>query len=596
MSCRQRRLLPSAVLLVAACGGTTPGTGGGPPADVASISLSTAAVSFDALGRQATIVATPRDAEGNALTGVSVTWTHRVGGVSAVSSTGVVTATSNGVDTVVATAGTATAMAIVTVEQVPAALTLTTPRLALGRAGETVQLTATVRDGNNRAIVGAAIGWTSSAPTLLPVSDQGLVTAAGPGLSVITASSGPLTEALALQAVFSGPVGPALVGSERSCSGGQAGGFPCSGINLLAYLPNSALGAPAGIELNDLWGWTDPLTGREYVIVGRSDGVAFVDVTSAMMPRYLGFLPIPTGASPNFWHDVKVYQNHAFIVADGAGAHGMQVFDLTRLRNPPDAPRTFSANTRYAGVASVHNIAINEATGFAYLTGSNSGGTTCGGGLHMVNIQNPLAPTFAGCFAHPQTGRAGTGYTHDTQCVAYHGPDAAYTGREICFNSNETHVSIADVTNKAAPVAITKASYPGASYTHQAWLSEDQAWLFVNDELDDAFTAGTRTLIWDVSDLNDPVLVTQYLGPTEATDHNNYVVGTRLFASNYQFGVRVLDIGSPASPSQVGYFDTAPQYANTGGYGGSWSNYPFFQSGILVVTSSDEGLFILRVP
>ena len=33
------------------------------------------------------------------------------------------------------------------------------------------------------------------------------------------------------------------------------------------------------------------------------------------------------------WRDIKVYRDHAYIVVDGAGAHGMQVFDLTRLRD-----------------------------------------------------------------------------------------------------------------------------------------------------------------------------------------------------------------------------------------------------------------------
>ena len=37
------------------------------------------------------------------------------------------------------------------------------------------------------------------------------------------------------------------------------------------------------------------------------------------------------GANPNLWRDIKTYKNHAFIVSDGAGPHGVQVFDLTQL-------------------------------------------------------------------------------------------------------------------------------------------------------------------------------------------------------------------------------------------------------------------------
>jgi len=304
-------------------------------------------------------------------------------------------------------------------------------------------------------------------------------------------------------------------------------------------------------------------------------------------------VPSATGAS--VWRDIKVYANHAFIVADGAAQHGMQVFDLTRLRGLT-RPTTLTPNVVYTQVASVHNIVIDEATGYAFLTGSRSGGTTCGGGLHMVDIRNPTRPVFAGCFADAGTGRAGTGYTHDAQCVVYGGPDTAHAGREICFGSNETHLSIADVTDKAAPVSLAHIGYPTSGYIHQGWLSADQRYFFQNDELDEGYgyAATTRTIVWDVMDLDDPVLVTEYFGPTRATDHNHYVVGDRLYASNYQYGIRVLDVSNPLAPSQVGRFDTAPDESDGPGYGGSWSNYPFFASGIVVVTSGRQGLFILR--
>ena len=107
--------------------------------------------------------------------------------------------------------------------------------------------------------------------------------------------------------------------------------------------------------------------------------------------------------------------------------------------------------------------------------------------------------------------------------------------------------------------------------------------------------AGTRTLIWDVTDLDDPVLVNQYLGPTQATDHNHYIRGNRMFMSNYRFGLRVVDVTNPLAPGQIGFFDTAPNLPNTPGFGGSWSNYPFFPSGNIVMTSMDEGFYVLRV-
>ena len=47
------------------------------------------------------------------------------------------------------------------------------------------------------------------------------------------------------------------------------------------------------------------------------------------------------GAQGNVWRDIKVFDDHAFIVADGAGQHGMQVFDLTKLRDVTGEPVIF---------------------------------------------------------------------------------------------------------------------------------------------------------------------------------------------------------------------------------------------------------------
>ena len=307
------------------------------------------------------------------------------------------------------------------------------------------------------------------------------------------------------------------------------------------------MGTPRGVRLNDVWGWTDSETGREYALVGRMDATVFVDVSDPHNPVYLGELPKTEGSPGASWRDVKVYENHAYIVADGSGAHGMQVFDLTQLRDVANPPVLFSETSHYDEVASVHNIAINEETGFGYALGVNGGGRTCGAGLHMIDLRDPANPTFAGCFAHPQTGRAGTGYTHDAQCVIYRGPDVEHQGREICFNANETAISIADVTDKEDPRPLSAASYPNVGYAHQGWLTEDQRYFYSNDELDEVngLVENTRTLIWDVTDLDDPVLVKEHFAETSSTDHNLYVRGRYMYQTNNTAGLRILDVGDP---------------------------------------------------
>jgi len=388
----------------------------------------------------------------------------------------------------------------------------------------------------------------------------------------------------------------AITGGKRDCAEGKVQLFDCSNTDLLAFLPVSAIGGGRGVMLNDIWGWTDPQSGREYALVGRMDGTAFVDVTDPVNPRFLGDLPLHTGARPNAWRDIKVYKDHAFIVADGAGPHGMQVFDLTRLRNVPAAPARFTEDAHYAGIASAHNIVIDTTSGFGFAVGVNGGGESCGGALHMIDIRSPKQPTFAGCFADNATGQQRTGYTHDAQCVVYNGPDQTYRGRQICFNSSETALGIADVTDKASPKAIAHAAYPAVAYAHQGWLTDDHRYFYMNDEGDEGngLVEGTRTIIWDVNDLDEPVFAGQFVHDNPSTDHNLYVNGNLMYQSNYQSGLRILDISDPLKPVLVGYFDTVPTGQDTAAQDGSWSNYPYFKSGTLIVTSMREGFFILR--
>jgi choice-of-anchor B domain-containing protein len=133
-------------------------------------------------------------------------------------------------------------------------------------------------------------------------------------------------------------------------------------------------------------------------------------------------------------------------------------------------------------------------------------------------------------------------------------------------------------------------------YAHQGWITDDHKYFYMNDELDEiaGSTPRTRTLIWDVTDLDDPILAKEHMGTTAASDHNLYVRGNLMYQSNYVAGLRIFDISDPVNPQEVAYFDTVPFGENVPGFAGTWSNYPYFESGIIVVTSMREGVFILK--
>lgn len=363
------------------------------------------------------------------------------------------------------------------------------------------------------------------------------------------------------------------------CSNGDADGFRCDRISLRSRVPHDQMGGTAG---NDIWGWHDTDSDAEYALMGMTNGTAFVNVSDPENPVILGRLPTQTRVS--HWRDIKVYRDHAYVVADQSGQHGMQVFDLTRLRGSPEG-QTFSADVVYHEFGNAHNLAINEETGFAYVVGSN----TCGHGLHIVDLSTPSNPNFQSCYSESAI--------HDTQCVTYRGPDAEHVDQEICLNSNEDHLAIVDVTDKSAIRTLSTISYPQLGYVHQGWLTEDHRFFLLGDELDESnLLLPTRTHVFDVIDLDAPEYLYAHQLNTRATDHNLYVLGNRVFEANYESGLRVLQFDDLAAReiSEVAFFDTYP-LSDSMALQGAWSVYPYLPSGTIIVSDITNGLFVLSM-
>src|SRR5690554_3994650 len=95
--------------------------------------------------------------------------------------------------------------------------------------------------------------------------------------------------------------------------------YPCNGLTLQSYISSATMGAN---EAHDSWGWTDTQSGKEYAVVALDNGTSFVDISNPTSPKYLARLNTQVGSS--LWRDVKIYKNHAFIVSDANGNHGMQ--------------------------------------------------------------------------------------------------------------------------------------------------------------------------------------------------------------------------------------------------------------------------------
>lgn len=391
----------------------------------------------------------------------------------------------------------------------------------------------------------------------------------------------------------------------RARSSADSGGpvnFTSLNVTLLSQVPLTQMGGTATTDGSSLHAWVDPLTKREYAVMGRTNGTAVIDVTNPTQPVYVA--NIPSAGSNTLWREPKVYGNHAYIGVDG-GTHRLQFADLTQVRNYSGTTLNLSYGTyTIAGggtqVTRVHTVGLNKDSGYLYLSGTNLNS----GAPHIVDIRTPGNPLPAGNVpGSPSSGW--DGYSHEAQIVMYNGPDAQHHGKEIMISSNGKQgatadtLSVVNVTNKASPVRLSTKTYAQAGYIHQGWFTEDQRYFFQNDELDEPGVGRTRTHLWDLQDLDNPVYRGFFQHDGSSVDHNLYVKGNFVYQSNYTKGLRILKIGNLESTdstqwlTEVAFFDTyMPSDGAT--FNGAWNNYPWLPSGNILVSDIDGGLFVLR--
>ncbi len=355
-------------------------------------------------------------------------------------------------------------------------------------------------------------------------------------------------------------------------------GFPASGVSLLSWVPINNFGGNHS-SANDCWGYVSP-SGREYAILGLERGFGFVEVTDPANPVVIETISGPT----SLWHDVKVIGSYAYGVSEGGS--GIQVMDMSDIDN---GNVTHVRNWQSSGHSSTHNIVANPDAGTLYLVGANIGN----GGLINLDLSDPTRPTVDNGWTDM--------YIHDACVVSY--TEGPYAGRDIAFccsgfsgGFSSTGLRIVDVTDKNNMFTIATFFYTTPSYSHQVWVSDDLQYAYLNDELDeqDGLVSVTTTRVIDISDLSNPFQAGTFTSGSSSIDHNLYFKDGYIYESNYTSGLRVFDAADPVNPTQIAYFDTVPTNDNAV-FQGTWSVYPYFPSGTVILSDMSQGLFVVRV-
>jgi choice-of-anchor B domain-containing protein len=383
------------------------------------------------------------------------------------------------------------------------------------------------------------------------------------------------------------------------CVGNVSGGFPCQSVSLLSHLAFDTL-KPVSTRANDIWGYTDLNTGREFAFIGVENGVAILDITDPTAPEQIG---APTGSSTT-WRDIEIYQvfdataqrwrAYAYITADNV-QDPLLLLDLSGLPNMPERI-DFTSDHRAAHTNYMLNADFTygiSQTGEPPVLGI-AGSNLVTGNHRLYSLANPRAPSLlsvsASGYAHDLTSFPIKDARKNTQCVnATSRPQC-----QVLTDFNENTVDVWDVSDPTSRQLLVSHPYANARFVHSGWWTDDGRYLYVNDELDEQQLGLNTTIrVFDMANLRAPVQVGSWVGLTRAIDHNTYVKGNRLYFSNYSEGLTILDITNPIVPTRVGQFDTFPAHSD-GGFVGAWGVYPFFASGTIAISDINSGLYLVR--
>lgn len=328
-----------------------------------------------------------------------------------------------------------------------------------------------------------------------------------------------------------------------------------------------------GIRYQSCWGWVHPTTLHEYGVIGSTAGTYIIDVTDPANLIQSDY--IPHRQTDAIWHEYKTFGNYLYIISDDGGNNSLQIADLSTL--PDSANVIYDSNSIFTHS---HTLFIDGSK--LYVASVSSTGNFSS--MNVYSLANPALPSLLRRLDDdfPAIGSVHDMFVSNDTVYASCGYDGLYI-----FHYDEIlnqFVNLGSLTN-----------FPTSRYNHSSDLSPDHQILYMCDEVPD----GMPFSIVDVSDISNPTVLSTMSTNPGCTPHNPYVEGDLLYMAAYQDGLYVYDISIPASPVQIGYFDTHPQNPTgtypSPAYQGCWAAYTKLPSGNILASDMQLGLFVLDV-
>ena len=407
-------------------------------------------------GQTARAIATPKDANGTALTDRPVLWYSSSGSIASVTDSGMISAVAPGTAVVSAVSegvsGQAT-MAVMPPPPTPIATVSVAVSPSAVLVGQTAVATATLADSSGNQLSGRAVTWESDNVSVATVQATGDVKAVGPGNAMIKASSEGKTNSSRLSVSVAAPIPVASVSVSPATASLQVG----ASVQLSAVTRD----ANNNVLIGRLVTWSSSNTGISTVSTsGLVTAVAAGSVSiTASSEGQTASAPITVSApAPVPVASVSVSPATATLQVGGT----VQLSATTRDANNnvlTGRAITWSSSNTAISTVSTSGLVTAVAAGNATITATSEGKTSSA----AITVSAPAPVPVASVSVSPATASVQAGSTVQLTAVTRDANNTVLTGRAVTWSSGNTSLATVSAAGLVRGVASGTALITAAS-------------------------------------------------------------------------------------------------------------------------------------
>lgn len=320
--------------------------------------------------------------------------------------------------------------------------------------------------------------------------------------------------------------------------------------------------------------WAFEQAGREYGIIGSTEGAHFFELTETDKFKFIDFVSGSFVSSQAINREYKHFKNYVYAVCDD-GPSSLQIIDVSYL---PDSVHLV-ADLRNNLFGKTHNLFVDSLNELLFM---------CQVTPVINNIESSMIPLRVYSLSNPTSPALLWQSPEEIQDVH----DIYVRENLAILNCGYDGIRVYDFSNPTNPIYLSNLQvYQQQGYNHQGWLCPDGETYVFADE-----TAGTMVKKAKLkSDFS--IDIQAYFGransPYDKTAHNIHCTNDFAFIAYYNDGLRIYDLRINP-PREVAAYDTYidNELTNSFSMWGAWGIHALLPSERILVSDRNTGFFM----